>query len=115
MKYIKIFNTNIPVIITDGDKVLYNNALVDVTPEIASALGYKPLVDNPPETEATQVVRLTGYHEDGANMVADYTVVDLNEATAQELKAVLAKFDTTNMNNYTKTELLQLLAKLGRK
>lgn len=111
-KYIKIFNVNIPVIIKDGDKVLYNNALVDVTQEIASALGYKTLIDNPPEVGQMQIARIVGYTDNGDSMTANYTVIEYTNATIEELRDIIKNFDTSDMSNYTKTDLLKIIAKL---
>ena len=113
-KYIKIFNTNITVIIADGNKAFYNNALVDVTPEIASALGYKPLIDNPPEVEQTQIARVVGYTDNGDSMTANYVVIDYTNATLEELRDIIKNFDTSDMSNYTKTDLLKVLAALAK-
>ena len=113
-KYIKIFNGNIPVIIKEGDKVFYNNALVNVTPEIATALGYKPLVDNPPEVEQTQIARIVGYTDNGDSMTANYVVIDYTNATLEELRDIIKNFDTSDMSNYTKTDLLKILAALAK-
>ena len=113
-KYIKIFNINIPVIIEDGQKAFYNNALVDVTPEIASALGYKPLVDNPPEVGQTQIARVIGYTDNGDSITANYSVIDYTNATLEELRDIIKNFDTSDMSNYTKTDLLKVLAALAK-
>ena len=113
-KYIKIFNGNIPVIIADGDKTFYNNSIVDVTSEIASALGYKPLVDNPPEVGQTQIARIVGYTDNGDSMTADYVVIDYTNATIEELRDIIKNFDTSDMSNYTKTDLLKVLAALAK-
>ena len=113
-KYIKIFNANIPVIIADGDKTFYNNALVDVTPEIASALGYKPLIDNPPEVEQTQIARIVSYTDNGNSMTANYEIIDYTNATLEELRDIIKNFDTSDMSNYTKTDLLKILAALAK-
>lgn len=113
-KYIKIFNTNIPVIIADGDKTFYNNALVDVTPEIASAKGYKPLIDNPPEVEQTQIARIVGYTDNGDSITANYAVIDYTNATLEELRDIIKNFNTSDMSNYTKTDLLKILAALAK-
>ena len=113
-KYIKIFNGNIPVIIEDGQKAFYNNSIVDVTPEIASALGYKPLVDNPPEVEQTQIARVIGYTDNGDSITANYSVIDYTNATLEELRDIIKNFDTSDMSNYTKTDLLKVLAALAK-
>ena len=113
-KYIKIFNTNIPVIIEDGNKIFYNNSLVDVTPEVASAKGYKPLIDNPPEVEQTQIARIIGYTDNGDSMTANYAVIDYTNATLEELRDIIKNFDTSDMSNYTKTDLLKILAAFAK-
>ena len=111
-KYIKIVNGNIPVIIADGDKTFYNNALADVTPEIASAKGYKPLIDNPPEVGQMQIARIVGYTDNGNSITANYAVIDYTNATLEELRDIIKNFDTSDMSNYTKTDLLKIIAKL---
>ena len=113
-KYIKIVNGNIPVTIEDGGKTFYNNALVDVTPEIASAKGYKPLIDNPPEVEQTQIARIVGYTDNGDSMTANYVVIDYTNATLEELRDIIKNFNTSDMSNYTKTDLLKILAELAK-
>lgn len=113
-KYIKIVNGNIPVIIADGNKAFYNNALVDVTPEVASALGYKPLIDNPPEVGQMQIARVVGYTDNGDSMTANYVVIDYTNATLEELRDIIKNFDTSDMSNYTKTDLLKVLAALAK-
>ena len=113
-KYIKIFNGTVPVTIEDGQKTFYNNALVDVTPEIASALGYKSLIDNPPEVEQTQIARVVGYTDNGDSMTANYVVIDYTNATLEELRDIIKNFDTSDMSNYTKTDLLKVLAALAK-
>lgn len=115
MKYIKLTNGgNTPVFLCDKTWDKEANSLVDVTTEDAAALGFKPLIENAPNVGENQIARITGYHEDGENIVADYTVVEIENATAAELKELLSKFDTSKMNDFEKTELLKLLAKLGR-
>lgn len=113
MKYVKLTNGgNTPIFLCDKTWDKEANALVDVTTEQAAALGYKPLVDNPPSTDNNSVARLTGYVDNGTTIEAQYEIVAWQNATTEELRQLVKKFDIENMTNYTKTDLLKIIAKL---
>lgn len=111
MKYVKIIDDR-PFFL---QRLVYvDNVLQETTESVASTLGYKPLIEEPPAVESYEVARIAGYHEDGNNIVADYEVIAIEEATRDELREKIGTIDTTNMNNYTKTDLLQIIALLLR-
>jgi hypothetical protein len=89
-----------------------SNTIRELTVSEAAALGFKPLVDNPPSTDNNSVARLTGYVDNGTTIEAQYEIVAWQNATTEELRQLVKKFDIENMTNYTKTDLLKIIAKL---
>ena len=111
MKYVKIIDDR-PFFL---QRLVYvDNVLQETTESLANSLGYKPLIEEPPATENYQVARIAGYHVDGDSIVADYEVIAIEEATRDELREKIGTIDTSDMDNYTKTGLLQIIALLLR-